>query len=138
MSKPIKPKFSKGMIIYIIIATIFLIFAFSTGLGEDDPSAVPAVLFTFYFVPFGYSCYFLRKLYDYNLAQKDYPEYLRREMANIERQIKIKEAEEAEKEAEYQAAVQSQKSTEPWAIRYSTSPCPYCGHYKVRHAKMGR
>ena len=98
MSKPTKPKFSKGMIIYTIIATLFLVFAFSTGLGEDDHSAVPAALFTFYFVPFGYSCYFLRKLYDYNLALKDYPEYLRREMAKLERQIKIKEEEQSSDE----------------------------------------
>jgi predicted RNA-binding Zn-ribbon protein involved in translation (DUF1610 family) len=36
---------------------------------------------------------------------------------------------------EYEAAVKSQQATEPWAKRYSTSPCPYCGHYKVRNAK---
>ena len=37
-------------------------------------------------------------------------------------------------EVEYMEAVQSQKRTEPWAKRYETSPCPYCGHYKVRNA----
>ena len=135
MSKPPKPIYSKGMLIYIIIATVFLFLLFSGGFGEDDPSAVPAVLFTFYFVPIGYSFYFFAKFYDYNLAQKDYPEYLRRETAKLERQIKMEEAEKAEIDAEYQAAVQSQNLTEPWAIRYSTSPCPYCGHYKVRYAK---
>ena len=36
---------------------------------------------------------------------------------------------------EYEEAVASQKNSAPWAIRYSTSPCPYCGHYKVRSAK---
>lgn len=38
-------------------------------------------------------------------------------------------------ERERIAAIASQKSTEPWAVRYCTSPCPYCGHYKVRYAK---
>lgn len=36
---------------------------------------------------------------------------------------------------EYQQALDSQKSNEPWAVRYSTQPCPYCRHYKVRYAK---
>lgn len=36
---------------------------------------------------------------------------------------------------EYQQAIDSQKFDEPWTIRYATSPCPYCGHYKVRYAK---
>ena len=135
MNKPQKPIYSKGMLIYTILATIFFVFFFITGGGEGDPSGVAAVIFCFYSVPFGYSCYFLRKLGDYNLAQKDYPEYLRRKIAILEGQIKRKESEQAEIDAEYQVAVQSQKATEPWAIRYSTSPCPYCGHYKVRSAK---
>lgn len=37
--------------------------------------------------------------------------------------------------SELNAAIKSQQSTEPWAVRYMTSPCPYCGHYKVRCAK---
>ena len=135
MSKPPKPIYSKGMLIYIIISTVFLFYLFSNGGCEDDPSGAAAVLFTFYFAPFVYSSRFLGKLYNYNLAQKDYPEYLRRERAKLERQIKMQEAKQAEIDAEYQSAVQSQKSTEPWTVRYSTSPCPYCGHYKVRYAK---
>ena len=38
-------------------------------------------------------------------------------------------------ENEYQQAVASQQASEPWTVRYSTHPCPYCGHYKVRYAK---
>ena len=38
-------------------------------------------------------------------------------------------------ERERVAAIASQNATEPWAVRYCTSPCPYCGHYKVRYAK---
>ena len=36
------------------------------------------------------------------------------------------------KEKEY--AEQSQRDSTPWAKKYMTSPCPYCGHYKVRPA----
>ena len=82
-----------------------------------------------------YGLLFFMKYRKYNLAQKDYPEYLRQEIANLEKQIKISESVQAQIDAEYQAAVQSQNATEPWAVRYSTSPCPYCGHYKVRYAK---
>ncbi len=35
---------------------------------------------------------------------------------------------------EYQQAIASKKLTDPWAIRYATSACPHCGHYKVRQA----
>lgn len=163
MSKPTKPKFSKGFLIYTAIAIVIWLFMiimqFSPAINgsdwnrdgvvdykdkyylsdstlEDDMLMIflefPLLIFSPTLI---YSAYFLRKLYDYNLAQKDYPEYLRREKVKLERQIKIKEAEEAEIEVEYQAAIQSQKATEPWAVRYSTSPCPYCGHYKVRYAK---
>lgn len=163
MSKPTKPKFSKGFLIYTTIALVFWLFMiivqFSPAINDSDWNQDGVVdykdkyylsdntfeedmLFLFLGLPLGifsptfiYGVFFLRKLYDYNLAQKDYPEYLSREMAKLERQIKIKEAEQAEIDAEYQAAVQSQKSTEPWTVRYSTSPCPYCGHYKVRYAK---
>ena len=44
-------------------------------------------------------------------------------------------AEQAQIQKEYEEAVDSQFAEEPWAIRYSTSPCPYCRHYKVRHSK---
>lgn len=93
---------------------------------------IPFLLFT----PLLYYCvYFLLKYNKYKLATNNYPEYVRRELAKLEKQLKQAEAKQALIEAEYQAAVDSQKLTEPWAVRYSTSPCPYCGHYKVRNAK---
>lgn len=45
------------------------------------------------------------------------------------------EAEQQQIKKEYNEAVLSQQASEPWTIRYSTSPCPHCGHYKVRYAK---
>lgn len=49
---------------------------------------------------------------------------------------KISAAEEREIiKYEYQQALDSQVADEPWTVRYSTHPCPYCGHYKVRYAK---
>lgn len=45
-------------------------------------------------------------------------------------------AEELRKiEIERQQAIASQNDSTPWAVRYATSPCPHCGHYKVRNAK---
>lgn len=38
-------------------------------------------------------------------------------------------------EREREQAIESQNQTTPWAKKYMTSPCPYCGHYKVRWAK---
>lgn len=38
-------------------------------------------------------------------------------------------------ERERKQAIESQNQTTPWAKKYMTSPCPYCGHYKVRWAK---
>jgi len=35
---------------------------------------------------------------------------------------------------EREQAIESQQRTEPWAKRYETSACPYCGHYKARTA----
>lgn len=37
-------------------------------------------------------------------------------------------------EQERIAAIASQQPGEPWKVRYATSPCPHCGHYKVRNA----
>ena len=163
MSKPTKPMFSKGILIYSIIALVFwllmIMIVFSPAKNGFDWNRDGAVdykdkyvysdktieedmCFLFLGLPCGiffptyiYGISFLKKLYEYNLAQKDYPEYLRRKKAKLEKQIKKKEEEQAEIRAEYQNAVQSQNLKEPWAVRYSTSPCPYCGHYKVRYAK---
>ena len=163
MIKPVKPKFSNGILIYTVIALVIWIilitmqfsadkngfdwnhdgvvdykdrYAYSDRTIEEDMRLIfLGVPLGIFFPTYMYGVYFLCKLHDYNLAQNNYPEYVRRETARLERQIKIMETEEAEIKAEYQAALRSQNSTEPWAVRYSTSPCPYCGHYKVRNAK---
>lgn len=107
-----------------------------------DYSFEPSLYASAVMIPFSlftpllfYSVYFLTKYSEYKLATNNYPEYVRRKLEKLERQLKQAEAKQALIDAEYQAAVDSQKSTEPWAVRYSTSPCPYCGHYKVRNAK---
>lgn len=82
-----------------------------------------------------YLIYFWVKYSEYKLAQTDYDEYKRRVEARIDAQVKAMMEKEAQIEQERQAAIASQHATEPWAKRYSTSPCPYCGHYKVRSAK---
>ena len=46
-----------------------------------------------------------------------------------------REREQQQIETERQNAIASQQQGEPWAIRFMTSPCPFCGHYKVRCAK---
>ena len=48
---------------------------------------------------------------------------------------KRREEEQKQINREYIQAVESHNSPEPWATRYATEPCPYCGHYKVRYAK---
>ncbi|MCI6647233.1 MAG: hypothetical protein MSH16_06265 [Oscillospiraceae bacterium] len=52
------------------------------------------------------------------------------ELAAFRKEMEEKEKQEIE--AERIAAFRSQKDTTPWAVRYMTSSCPYCGHYKVR------
>ncbi|MDY3690603.1 MAG: hypothetical protein SO072_01380 [Dysosmobacter sp.] len=44
-------------------------------------------------------------------------------------------AEQEQINQEYRQAVASQQTGEPWKVRYATTPCPHCGHYKVRCAK---
>ncbi len=34
---------------------------------------------------------------------------------------------------ELEQAEASQRNSSPWGVKYYTSPCPYCGHYKVRN-----
>ena len=133
MNKPEKPKLSKGMIIYSIIVTIIFVCLLLSDMRHNVEGVASFVIF--YLPPIWYFAYFFRKLNDYHFAQKNYPEYLNREIKKLEKQIAIKEAEEETINAELQMAIQSQNATEPWAVRYMTSPCPYCGHYKVRYAK---
>lgn len=137
--KPPKPKFSRGMIYYLLI-TIGIIFFFIVfianvdwetrldGLGEIIVmiDGVPLVL---------YLAYFGRKCYDYRLANTNYDEYKRRVEAKADAHAQVILKEQAEIRKEEEEAIASQYATEPWAKRYMTSPCPYCGHYKVRYAK---
>ena len=78
---------------------------------------------------------------NYKLAQSDFDAYKRKVIAKQDADAKAKDPENIRKrqqeglEREYQQAVASQQASEPWTVRYSTHPCPYCGHYKVRYAK---
>lgn len=167
---PPKPEFSKGIKIYTIIALCFWFLMFCVGFSAGDTTidynhdgvvdykdkfirngddvdeqmtflfvGLPLVIFS---PTLGFGLRYLIQLYDYRLAQTNYPKYLERQIKLAERQLAIAKERELEKrleqidiDAEYQAAIQSQNATEPWAVRYSTSPCPHCGHYKVRYAK---
>ena len=63
------------------------------------------------------------------ILEKYYPKKYKRLLR------KEREAEEArldELEAELEMAEESQKDSSPWSVKYYTTPCPYCGHYKVR------
>mgnify|MGYP001037055919 FL=1 len=84
----------------------------------------------------------------YELARSDFDEYRRRIIARQDavarektpeaiqqRRQEMQERKQKMLENEYQQAVASQQASEPWTVRYSTHPCPYCGHYKVRYAK---
>lgn len=125
---PPKPKIGKGIVIYTVILFIFILWLVSIG------GLVPAVLFLLFPIMV-YAIVYVALLNNYKLAQTDYPKYVMKVKANKARQEAEKAREKAALEAEYNAAVLSQKQSAPWAVRYSTSPCPRCGHYKVRHAK---
>lgn len=131
---PPKPKIAKGIIIYAAIYILFVLWLTSI---EDwvfmDGSFF--VLISFFAPIVIYAINFVRSLLEYNLAHTDYPQYAKK-MKEIEEKENARLVEaHAELEEEYKEALASQKRTEPWAIRYSTSPCPHCGHYKVRYAK---
>ena len=125
---PPKPKIGKGIIIYTVIVLVLTFWLASIGIFE------PVVVFLFFPIMV-YVIAHVALLNNYKLAQTDYPKYVMKVKAAKARQEGEKAREKAALEAEYNAAVLSQKRSEPWAVRYSTSPCPHCGHYKVRHAK---
>lgn len=125
---PPKPKIGKGIVIYTVILFVFILWLVAIG------GLVPDVLFLLFPIII-YAIAYVALLNNYKLAQTDYPKYVMKVKANKARQEAEKAREKATLEAEYNAAVLSQKRSEPWAVRYSTSPCPRCGHYKVRHAK---
>lgn len=143
---PQKPKFSKGLLIYLLIATAILtILLFSEGIGmvEYKIEGYFQLLGIFDGVPLVfYLCFFIPQCRKYILAKTNYEKYEKEEEERLKRQyyqrIKEHEAEKARQEQiekERQFAIASQSSTSPWAVKYCTHPCPHCGHYKVRYAK---
>lgn len=88
------------------------------------------LMFALAFICFGVSAFFENRANKYGEAA-----YGKERWKEICEKRKEYNSEENVIERERLAAIASQRSSEPWAIRYSTSPCPYCGHYKVRYAK---
>lgn len=90
---------------------------------------------------FGGYGFFTDNLDNYKLAKSDFDAYKRKVIAEQDAAARAKTPEAIQErkqkmlENEYQQAVASQQASEPWTVRYSTHPCPYCGHYKVRYAK---
>lgn len=137
--KPPKPKFSKGMAIYLIIMTsfwlFFIIFIANVDWATRWESFLKITL-KLEGIPLAiYLFFYLRKWSDYHLAQKNFAEYERKKIAEHDAMVRAQQAKQAQLDREYKEAVASKNSTTPWAVRYSTTPCPYCGHYKVRYAK---
>ena len=143
---PEKPKFSKGMIHYFIIATaVCTIILLSAGINMIDyniggylkmlalSNGIPLAI---------YLVFFAHQWSRYNLAKTNFEQYAREETEKQKRaeerarQERIAEQARQERiEQERQRAILSQQNTSPWAVKYSTYPCPHCGHYKVRCAK---
>ena len=136
---PSKPEFSKVMKYYLIGMTSFLLF-FTIFIANVDWSirweSFWGLVGYLDGIPLGiYLLYWGVKWSKYNLATKNKDEYERRALAWYENQQAEARLKSVIIEQEYKKAVESQSASEPWATRYSTSPCPHCGHYKVRHAK---
>ena len=137
---PPKPKFSRLFLTYLIISTIILLILPSLGPGgayQEEIDAAFELIFMLDIIPLVlyYVFSYRVKLAEYNLAQTNFTEYLRRKVAEYNATLKENQEKLDSLSKEYEAAMASQKLTAPWATRYSTSPCPYCGHYKVRYAK---
>jgi len=146
IKKPEKPKFSKGLIKYLLIATAILtVLLFSEGIGmvEYKIAGYFQLLAAFDGIPpVFYLCFFIPEWRRYNLSRTNYDQYVKEETERQKRAAeRARQAEEEERkrqeciEAERQVAIFSQQNSAPWAIKYSTHPCPNCGHYKVRCAK---
>ena len=139
VNKPQKPKFSKGMANYLLIMSSFLLFFLIFIANVDWSIRLENGIKLFLMldgIPLGiYLFFYIKKWSDYNLAQENFAEYERRKIEEHKALVRAQEQKQAQLDREYEEAVESQKSTTPWTVRYSTSPCPYCGHYKVRYAK---
>ncbi|MBQ6885624.1 MAG: hypothetical protein IJN56_07835 [Clostridia bacterium] len=143
---PEKPKFPKGLLIYLLIATaIFTILLFSEGVGmvEYKIKGYFQLLAVFDGVPLAfYLCFFIPECRRYILSKTNYEQYVKEEEERQRKRAAAQaQARAAEKtrqehiERERQIAIASQQNDSPWAIKYCTYPCPHCGHYKVRYAK---
>jgi len=143
---PEKPKFSKGLLKYLLIATaIFTILLFGEGIDmvEYKIAGYFQLLAIFDGIPLiVYLCFFIPAYRRYNLSRTNYEQYAKEEAERLKRASEraLQAREEAKKrqeciENERKIAVLSQQNTSPWAVKYSTHPCPHCGHYKVRCAK---
>ncbi len=143
---PDKPKFSKRLLIYLLIATAILtILLFSEGahMVEYKIDTYFQLLGVFDGIPLAiYLLIFIPECRRYILAKTNYEKYVSEEQEKQKRRYQQRlEEQAAEKirqekiEQERQIAIASQPNTSPWAIRYCTHPCPHCGHYKVRYAK---
>ena len=146
VNMPQKPKFSKGLLIYLLIATAILtILLFSDGVGmvEYKIEGYVKLLAVFAVIPLAiYLFFFIPQCRKYILAKTNYEKHEKEEEERLKRQyyqrLKDQAAEKARQEQiekERQIAIASQSSTSPWAVKYCTHPCPHCGHYKVRYAK---
>ncbi len=167
---PPKPILAKGIKIYTVIALCFWLLMMCVGFSAGDTTidynydgivdykdkfiragddveeemtflfvGLPLVIFC---PTLGFGLRYFIQLYDYKLAQNNYPKYLKRleKRQSIERERQLEKEDEIRIERniierERQEAIQSQEADAPWTVRYSTSPCPHCGHYKVRYAK---
>lgn len=135
---PPKPKFSRAFLVYLISSLIiFIIVPFVGGVYKEEFVAAFNLIFILDIIPLViyYVFSYKVKLAEYNLAQTNFNEYARKKVEEYRATLKANQEKIDVLNKEYEDAAESQKLSAPWATRYSTSPCPYCGHYKVRYAK---
>lgn len=86
--KPQKPQFSKGLIIYSVIATLLFILLF-----HSKPFAVLLEIFTFVLAPLGiYGSSFLKEKQNYDLAERDIEEYHKKMIKESQEEAAMREA----------------------------------------------
>ncbi len=128
-----------------VISPLFVMLLGLTGM------IIPVIEGGFFNIALGLLCgailllggfgFFVTNLDNFKLARSDFDRYKRKILTEQDAAARAKTPEAIQErkqkmlENEYQQAVASQQASEPWTVRYSTHPCPYCGHYKVRYAK---
>lgn len=143
---PEKPTFSSNFLKYLLITTAILtILLFSNGIDmvEYGLETYFQLLGLVDGIPLAiYLCFLVPQYRRYILAKTNYKKYEQEEAERLKRKyeysLRAQEDERKRKEQienERQMAILSQQNTSPWAVKYSTHPCPHCGHYKVRCAK---